>query len=295
MTTSPRPTAKQSHCSRGAKACQRCSHLFIAALLACAGRQQEAQQVLLVTLQIETSELAAAESAALAEALQIERQQLLILAEAVQREFAAARLQADMGQPQATRRMAVGQRLQQGRKSAAALRVQRLQVIGQALQLAVLGFLLGQLRRQARVQHRLAVVGLDDGESSLRLRGLLRRQGCGLACSMQLPALPGAMDDQQNRDQQAARQQMPRLRPAATTTFALVEVDVLHQLASWRRAAPTAPIQKAWSDSSSSAAAWPGNSSRRSSRCRFTASPLESAWKVRSPSCFMGSNITRLI
>src|SRR5690606_5951252 len=110
MTTSPRPTAKQSHCSRGAKACQRCSHLFIAALLARAGRQQEAQQVLFVALQIETGELAAAESAALAEALQIERQQLLILAEAVQCEFAATRLQTGMSQPQTPRRMTSRQR-----------------------------------------------------------------------------------------------------------------------------------------------------------------------------------------
>ena len=49
---------------------------------------------------------------------------------------------------------------------------------------------------------------------------------------LEVPALPGSMRSQGKRQYTCAKQQLPRTRATLLTTFALIEIDVLHQTAS---------------------------------------------------------------
>src|SRR3546814_10382923 len=88
MPSREAPTSTLSHCSRGASACQRCRRLcmalFIVALLRRTGCQAERQQATVVALQIEAAELTTLQRLAAPEAFQIQRKQLLILAQPAQ-------------------------------------------------------------------------------------------------------------------------------------------------------------------------------------------------------------------
>ena len=102
------------------------------------------QQLVITALHIETRELTPAEYGTLPQALQVSRQQLLILTTPLQANMLPALAQADAVQPQTTLGVLLGQCRQRCNKPGIALTAKQLQVSDQSLQFTVVLLARGQ-------------------------------------------------------------------------------------------------------------------------------------------------------
>ncbi|WP_241833432.1 hypothetical protein [Stutzerimonas balearica] len=140
--------------------------------------------------------------------------------------------QLNLCQPQAGRRVAVGERREDRHEAFGTLGIELAEILGKLQQLTVLRLALGELLGQLRVEQRFSVTGLELCESRLFGLGQLLGPLRGLPGSMPLPGGPAAVQHYADQQQSQAERHLTRLRPAVAALLLLEKVDVLHHCTS---------------------------------------------------------------